>query len=72
MWQWLRPHRVTLLLAFLAACGEALADVLQPWPIKIVLDSVVQQKTLPGLQGRVVALLPGTGPMPRSPPRSPP
>ena len=62
MWQWLRPHRVTLLLAFLAACGEALADVLQPWPIKIVLDSVVQQKTLPGLQGRVVALLAGHGP----------
>ena len=37
----LRPHRSVLTLAFFAAIGEALADILQPWPLKIVLDNVL-------------------------------
>ena len=43
----LRPHWKSLSLAFVAVLGETVADVLQPWPLKIVLDSVVQSKRLP-------------------------
>src|SRR6266571_1473557 len=59
IWQWLRPHWAALSLAFLAAVGETIADVLQPWPIKIVLDNVVQHKALSGVQASIVAALAG-------------
>jgi ATP-binding cassette subfamily B protein len=59
MWRWLRPHWPALSLALLAAGGEILADVLQPWPIKIVIDNVVQGKALSGWPGRVVSSLAG-------------
>ena len=55
----LRPHWAALSLAFLAAAGETLADILQPWPIKIVIDSVVYGKTLSGWAGRVVSTVAG-------------
>jgi subfamily B ATP-binding cassette protein MsbA len=54
----LRPHWKTLALALLAVIGETLADVLQPWPIKIVIDNVVQSKPLSGWLGAVADLLP--------------
>jgi len=59
IWRWLRPHWAALSLAFLAVLGEALADVLQPWPIKIVIDNVVYGRTLSGWPGRVVAAVAG-------------
>jgi ATP-binding cassette subfamily B protein len=37
----LRPYRVQLWLGLLAILGETVADVLQPWPLKIVLDNVL-------------------------------
>ena len=36
----LRPHAAALTLGFLAVMGEAIANLLQPWPLKIVLDEV--------------------------------
>src|SRR5436190_20264109 len=42
----IRPHWVSLALAFVAVIGETLADVLEPWPIKIVVDNVLQDKKL--------------------------
>jgi ATP-binding cassette subfamily B protein len=42
-----RPHWKILSLAIVAVVGETLADVLQPWPIKVVVDNVVQEKRLP-------------------------
>ena len=36
----LKPHTVSLSLGFLAVLGEAIANLLQPWPLKIVLDEV--------------------------------
>ena len=36
----LRPHRGALILGALAVIGEAAANLLQPWPLKIVLDEV--------------------------------
>ena len=50
----LRPHWRPLALALLAVLGETLADVLEPWPIKIVVDNVVQSKRLPGRWAAVV------------------
>lgn len=40
----LRPHRSALGLGLLAIAGESIADVLQPWPLKVVLDSVITHK----------------------------
>ncbi len=40
----LRPHRAALSMGLLAITGESLADVLQPWPLKIVLDNVLPHK----------------------------
>ena len=50
----LRPHWMTLLFAFLAVLGETLTDVLEPWPVKIVVDSLLQHKKLPGWIDRFV------------------
>jgi subfamily B ATP-binding cassette protein MsbA len=45
----LRPYWVSLVCAFFAVLGETLADVLEPWPIKIVVDNLLQSKKLTGL-----------------------
>jgi ATP-binding cassette, subfamily B, bacterial len=44
----IQPHWKALAVAFVAVLGETLADVLEPWPIKIVIDSILQSKRLPG------------------------
>jgi subfamily B ATP-binding cassette protein MsbA len=50
----IRPHWKALTLAFVAVLGETFSDVLEPWPIKIVIDNILQYKKLPGwLQGLV-------------------
>ena len=43
----LRPHWKALALALLAVVGESAADVAQPWPLKIVLDYLLQSKKPP-------------------------
>jgi ATP-binding cassette, subfamily B, bacterial len=50
----LRPHRRALWLGLLAIAGESLADVLQPWPLKVVLDNVIANKTEHGWLTRVI------------------
>src|SRR4029078_1124351 len=42
-----RPHWKALTLALVAVLGETLTDVLDPWPIKIVVDNILQSKKLP-------------------------
>ena len=44
----LRPHWLTLSLAFVAVLGQALTDLLEPWPLKIVFDYVFGSKHMPG------------------------
>jgi subfamily B ATP-binding cassette protein MsbA len=44
----LRPHWKALSLALLAVAGEAATDLLEPWPLKIVLDYLLQSKRPPG------------------------
>jgi len=38
----LKPHTGTLLLGLIAVVGEGAANLLQPWPLKIVLDNVLK------------------------------
>jgi ATP-binding cassette subfamily B protein len=49
--QLMRPYWKTLSIAGVAVIGETLADVLEPWPVKIVVDSVLQSKPLKGWFG---------------------
>jgi subfamily B ATP-binding cassette protein MsbA len=41
----LKPHRKSLLLGLLAVVGEGITDLLQPWPLKIVLDNVLKTRS---------------------------
>ena len=57
----LRAHWKAMSVAMLAVLGETLADVLQPWPIKVVIDSVLGNKHLPHwLEGATLGLF-GSG-----------
>ncbi len=44
----IRPYWKALTLAFAGVLGETLSDVLEPWPIKVVVDNILQSKKLPG------------------------
>ncbi|MFL6214656.1 MAG: ABC transporter ATP-binding protein [Blastocatellia bacterium] len=56
--QLLRPHWPALSLAFLAILGETITDLLEPWPLKVVLDNVIGNKKLPHwMEGFVVSWL---------------
>ncbi len=44
----LRPHSKSLFFGFLAVLGEGTADLLQPWPLKVVFDDVLKSKSLHG------------------------
>jgi ATP-binding cassette subfamily B protein len=52
--QLLKPHSTALIAAFIAVLGETLAGILEPWPIKVVVDSLLQHKKLPGWIGGFV------------------
>ena len=52
--QLIRPYWKALTLAFLAVLAETLADVAEPWPIKIVIDNILQSKKLPHWLGGAV------------------
>jgi subfamily B ATP-binding cassette protein MsbA len=43
----IRPHWKALTVALVAVLGETLTDILEPWPIKIVVDNILQSKKLP-------------------------
>jgi ATP-binding cassette, subfamily B, bacterial len=43
----LQPHWKALLAGLLAVGAETLADLLEPWPLKVVLDSVLHSKRSP-------------------------
>jgi subfamily B ATP-binding cassette protein MsbA len=49
-----RPHWKALTIAVVAVLGETLTDILQPWPIKIVVDNILQSKKMPAALGGVV------------------
>ena len=41
----LKPHLWSLIVGFLAVAGESAANLLEPWPLKIVLDDVLKTKS---------------------------
>ncbi|HXI40287.1 MAG TPA: hypothetical protein VNH83_09915, partial [Bryobacteraceae bacterium] len=51
----IRPHWRALTIALLAVLGVTLTDVVEPWPIKIVIDNLLQSKKLPGWLGEFVS-----------------
>ena len=53
----LRPYWTSLAFAFVAVLGETFSDVLEPWPIKVVIDNILQSRKLPGwLEGFVLRM----------------
>jgi subfamily B ATP-binding cassette protein MsbA len=44
----LRPHFKLLALGLLGVIGEGIANLLEPWPLKIVLDNVLRSKPTQG------------------------
>ena len=52
----LRPYRVPLSIAFAAMLIESAADLLEPWPLKIIFDYVIGSKATPGWLGAWPAL----------------
>src|ERR1044072_5784632 len=44
----LRPHMKLLALGLVAVAGEGIANLLQPWPLKVVLDNVLKSKATSG------------------------
>jgi subfamily B ATP-binding cassette protein MsbA len=44
----LKPHVKALTIGFIAVVGEGVANLLEPWPLKIVLDSVLRSRPTHG------------------------
>src|ERR1035438_8860078 len=55
----LRPHWKALSLALVAVIGETVTDLLDPWPLKIVIDNLLQAKPLPHWLAGVVSQVAG-------------
>ncbi|WP_031496964.1 ABC transporter ATP-binding protein [Bryobacter aggregatus] len=59
----LRPHRTLLFFGVLAVVGEGVANLLDPWPLKIVLDGVIRSKMDAGWLNNWITSLVGTDPV---------
>ena len=59
----LRPHTGALLFGLLAVIGESAANLLEPWPLKIVLDNVLKSKTSTGWLNRFIHNVAGYDPL---------
>jgi len=55
----LRPYRTSLLLGTLAAIGDGVAGLLQPWPLKIIFDNVLGQKKINGWLNHLITQVTG-------------
>ncbi len=58
--QLVRPYRGSLALVVLALGTQTLARLASPWPLKVVLDSVLGGEPLPGTLARLVGTAPLT------------
>ena len=52
----LRPHSRALVAGVLAVIGEGIADLLEPWPLKIVLDNVLKSQPVHGLNQLILSI----------------
>jgi ATP-binding cassette, subfamily B, bacterial len=55
--RFVKPYRAFLALAFLGALGETLADLLQPWPLKLLFDHIFSHRPLPPQVSSLVTLI---------------
>src|SRR5215510_10371044 len=55
----LKPHWKMLLVALVAVMFESFADLLEPWPIKVVLDYVIGSKPAPDWLATLTNIAPG-------------
>ncbi|MBZ5523112.1 MAG: ABC transporter ATP-binding protein/permease [Acidobacteriia bacterium] len=51
----LHPHWKALLIGLIAVGAETIAGLLEPWPLKIVLDNILRAKKVPGWLSQLVA-----------------
>jgi subfamily B ATP-binding cassette protein MsbA len=58
----LKPHSKALIFGLLAVIGESIAGLLDPWPLKIVLDNVLKSKQTHGWLNRFIESTVGTNP----------
>jgi subfamily B ATP-binding cassette protein MsbA len=56
----IRPHWKALTIAFIAVAVESAADLMEPWPIKIVLDYVIGSKPAPEWLSSFIETILGT------------
>jgi len=61
--RYVRPQRLALSGAFLAAMGAVLTQLAAPWPIKLIFDSVLSDRPLPAW---LAGLAPGVSATPSS------
>src|SRR5689334_10012979 len=50
----LKPHAKALAMGFLAVVGEGATNLLEPWPLKIVLDNVLKSRAEHGWLNRLI------------------
>ena len=55
----LRPHYLTLAMGLLVVAGGSVADLLQPWPIKLVIDTVVKGQSVKGWANQWIVFFAG-------------
>src|ERR1700722_3397123 len=55
----LKPYSGLLLFAFVAAIGEGIADLLGPWPLKLVFDDILKPKENGGWMNRLLHSMAG-------------
>jgi ATP-binding cassette subfamily B protein len=58
----LKPHTKAIVLGILAAIGDGVANLLDPVPLKIVLDNVLKSKAATGWPNTVILALAGSDP----------
>src|SRR5580658_6808839 len=59
----LKPHRKALAFGTLAAIGEGVANLLEPWPLKIVLDNVLRSRPESGWLNHLIISMAGADKM---------
>jgi ATP-binding cassette subfamily B protein len=59
----LRPHYKILFVGLLAVIGEGIANLLGPWPLKIVLDNVLKSRDIHGWLNRFIQSTVGQDPL---------
>ena len=59
----LRPHWKALTIGLIAVTGEGIANLLEPWPLKVVLDSLFQGKPVKGWLSHVLTNFAGSDKM---------